>query len=212
MEKLIQLPRFAREAQFQAASFDEASNSIEVVWTTGARVRRRSWIDGPYDEELVVDAGSVRLDRLNAGAPFLNTHNDYDLSDIIGCVVPGTARIEGAKGLARIQLSRATDDATVVQKIRDGLIRNTSVGYLIHKVEKTEADDGTVPVWRVTDWEPMEISAVPIPADAGAQIRADKAVPGQALYACTLQINSAAADAARSRMRMRTRRAGLTRA
>lgn len=29
---------------------------------------------------------------------------------------------------------------------------------------------GDVPTWRVTDWEPLEISAVAIPADAGAQV------------------------------------------
>lgn len=173
MERTIALPRALRGAELRAASFSEADNSIDVVWTTGATVRRRSWLEGPYDEELVVESGAVRLDRLNAGAPFLNTHSDWSLEDVIGSVVPGSARVEKGQGVARVRLSSAPGDADNVAKIRDGIVRNISVGYIIHRVEKIEADDGSVPTWRVVDWEPLEISAVPVPADAGAHIRAE---------------------------------------
>jgi hypothetical protein len=170
-QNIVNVPPQRRGAEFRAESFDEANNTIEVVFTTGATVRRSSWWDGDYNEELVVDSGSVRLERLNAGAPFLNTHSSWDLSDIIGSVVPGSARIEGGQGIARILLSQAPSDADNVQKIRHGIIRNVSVGYRLFKVEKTEADDGTIPLWRVVDWEPFEISAVAVPADPGAQVR-----------------------------------------
>lgn len=152
------------------ASFDSGDNSVEVCFTTGASVRRRG-PDGYYEEELVVSPTSVRLGRLNAGAPFLNTHSDWSLEDVLGSVVPGSARIVGTKGFARVRLSTAPADADNVAKIRDGIVRNVSVGYAIHRVEKVEAGDGGVPIWRVVDWEPFEISAVPIPADPGAQIR-----------------------------------------
>ncbi|MFC3074184.1 prohead protease/major capsid protein fusion protein [Shinella pollutisoli] len=167
----ISLPAMRRDAQLRAASFDEAANTIEVVWTTGAKVRRFSWLDGAFDEELVVSPQSVRLDRLNAGAPFLNTHASYDLADVIGSVVPGSAKIVRGQGVARILLSDAPGDADTVAKIKAGVIRNVSVGYRVHRVEKIESD-GDVPLHRVVDFEPLEISAVPIPADAGAQIRA----------------------------------------
>ena len=36
----------------------------------------------------------VRLERLNAGAPFLRVHEAHDLDAVIGSVVPGSARIE----------------------------------------------------------------------------------------------------------------------
>ena len=171
-ERFVDLPRQLRGAQLRADSFDEAANTVSVIWTTGAKVRRYSWRDSIYyDEELVVEPSAVRLDRLNAGAPFLNTHSDWSLEDVIGSVVPETARVEKGSGYATIKLSAAPSDADNVAKIKDGIIRNVSVGYIIHRVEKTEADDGAVPVWRVTDWEPMEISAVPVPADPGATIR-----------------------------------------
>ena len=170
MPSLIHLPPAVRDAELRAASFSEADNTIEVCWTTGATVRRMSWLDGAYDEELIVSANAVRLDRLNAGAPLLNTHSQWDLRDVIGAVVPGTARIEKGQGFARVALSKAPGDADVIQKIRDGIIRNVSCGYIRHQIEKIEKD-GEMPVWRVVDWEPHEISAVPIPADAGAQFR-----------------------------------------
>jgi hypothetical protein len=165
-------PKFARAAEIRAASFDEGDNSIEVVWTTGAAVRRRDWQSGePYSEVLEVTPAAVRLDRLNAGAPLLDTHDDWSLRSVIGSVVPGSARIEGGKGLARVRLSDADGDADVVSKIRTGIIRNVSVGYAIHKAVKTARDDQD-DEWRVVDWEPLEISAVPVPADAGSQFRA----------------------------------------
>ena len=170
----ITLPTMRRDAQLRAASFNDADNTVEIVWTTGARVRRRSWYDGEYDEALEVTPKAVRLDRLNAGAPFLNTHASFDLADVIGSVVPGSAKIVGGKGVARVLLSDAPADADVVTKIRSGVIKNISVGYRIHAVVKEERD-GDVPLHTVTDWEPLEVSAVPIPADAGAQIRAEGA-------------------------------------
>lgn len=214
MSQTWQLPRETRAVEVRAGSFDEAANTIEIVWTTGATVRRYDWrSDAPYDEVLEVKPGSVRLERLNAGAPFLNTHSSYELADVLGSVVPGSAKIEGGRGVATILLSRAAGDADIVQKIRDGVIRNVSAGYIRHHIEKTEADDGTVAVWRVTDWEPLEISAVPIPADPGAQTRS---APAGSLFPCVVHDPSteqatsrSLAHVAAARLRMQARAAGL---
>jgi hypothetical protein len=167
----IELPRQLRAASIEPASYDSAENTVDVVWTTGATVRRRSWRDGPYDEVLAVTPEAVRLDRLNAGAPFLNTHSDYDISDVIGCVVRGSARIANGRGIATIKLSSAPGDADNVQKIKDGIVRSISAGYVCHAIEVVRAQGDGVPVWNVVDWEPMELSACPISADPGAQTR-----------------------------------------
>ncbi|SEQ48816.1 prohead serine protease [Faunimonas pinastri] len=185
--EIIQLPLQTRTAVVRSSTFDEEANTIEIIWTTGATVRRNSWRDGLYDEQLIVAPENVRLERLNNGAPFLNTHSSYDLSDVIGSIVPGTAKIENGRGIATVKLSNAPSDADTVGKIRDGVIRNVSAGYLIHEVEKREADDGSVPVWRVTDWEPLEISAVPVGADPGAQMRSAGSRPGDPdLFPCVV--------------------------
>lgn len=160
-----------RSARVRSASFDADAYTIDVTWTTGATVRRWDWWDGEeYDESLSLDPRAVRLDRLNAGAPFIDSHDSSECSRVVGSVVRGSARLDGGKGVCTVQLSRARDVADIVTKIREGVIRNVSVGYWLHATETIE-QDGEVPLVRVTDWEPLEISAVPVPADAGSQIR-----------------------------------------
>lgn len=209
MAKMIELPQFAREVEIRAQTFDPEKRTVDMVWTTGATVRRRSWIDGPYDEQLIVAPGAVRLDRLNAGAPLLNSHDGYDLSGVMGAIIPKSARLEKGEGIATVQFSRREDIAGYVQDIRDGIVRNISVGYRVHAVEKLERGDGKVPLWRITDWEPLELSAVPIPADPGAQFRAVRNGK-QELFPCTMAGDFSRAARANARMRMRARELGLT--
>lgn len=207
MEQLIELPRVSRGGpddaalMLRAASFDEAANTVEVVWTTGATVRRYSWRDGAIDEQLIVMPESVRLDRLNSGAPFLNSHDAYSLDSVIGAVVRGSAKIANGIGTATIQLSREEDDAAIVRKIKDGIISNVSVGYRIHAVEKIERDDGGIPLWKVTDWEPLEVSAVAVGADPKSQCRSNDADAKFPAILTSPDNNDAALAAARMRMR-----------
>src|SRR5688572_26033331 len=103
MPETIRLPLFARSAQLRAESFDDSDNSIEVIFTTGAKVQRRSWVDGEFEEELVVTPEAVRLDRLNSGAPFLDSHGNVSLGTVIGSVVAGSAKVRDGRGYARIR-------------------------------------------------------------------------------------------------------------
>ena len=212
-EKQVRLPQFGRDATVRAGSFDQDANTVEIVWTTGASVRRYDYWDGTeYDEVLSLDPGAVRLDRLNLGAPFLDTHCSYGLDNVIGSVVPGSAKIEDGRGLATILLSKAPGVADTVQKIREGVIRNISVGYWIHKVEKADGEDGKIARWTVTDWEPLEISAVPIPADPGSQVRSEQRRDGKGpkLRACTLIIPDPPAAGPKSPATKETRMATRT--
>ena len=173
-------------------------------------MRRTDWWDGTeYDEVLSLEPGAVRLDRLNLGAPYLDSHNSYGLENVIGSVVPGSAKIAEGIGTCRILLSRAAGDADTVQKIKDGVIRNNSVGYWLHKIVKTQGDDGSVARWDVVDWEPLEISAVPIPADPGSQIRSRRSdqAKGPPLRACIVETRTSAAapTATRKDKRMKTK-------
>lgn len=145
--------------------------TIEVIWAAGAPVKRYSWDEGYYMEELSMEASAIRLDRMNLGAPFLDTHDSYSMDSRLGAVVPGSTRIEGGKGYAKVKLSRSEKGERLLQDARDGLATMISVGYRVHKYEKTEGDGDKLPKLRATDWEPLEISAVPIPADPGAHAR-----------------------------------------
>ncbi|MBK1793540.1 HK97 family phage prohead protease [Devosia sp. WQ 349] len=161
-----------RSGSLRPRSYDSVDNSIELVWSTGAAVRRRDYrTDSIFDEVLSLAPNHVRLDRLNAGAPLLDTHDDSNLASVLGSVVPGSAKVADGLGIARVRLSEAPGDADIVSKIRDGIIRNISVGYRIHQSIVSVGDDGDTEVRTAIDWEPLEISAVPVPADAGSQIR-----------------------------------------
>jgi hypothetical protein len=168
----IDLPVLARAARLRADSADAAERTIEVIWTTGATVRRRRFFDDDIDEELMLGPHAVRLDRLNGGAPFLNSHDARRLDAILGVVVENSARVGGGEGTALIRLSDRPAVEPIWRDIQAGIIRNVSVGYCVHRFE-IEKRDGAPELWRAVDWEPLEISAVAIGADPGARVRAD---------------------------------------
>lgn len=114
---------------------------------------------------------SVRLDRLNSGAPLLNSHSAYDLSSVLGVVE--RAWIDGNEGRALVRFSSRAEVEPIFRDVRDGIVRNVSVGYMIHRYEKTEGETGEPMTYRITDWEPHELSLVAIPADAAASVRAN---------------------------------------
>lgn len=178
VEETCALPIVTRELLIRAETFDEAENTVEVVWTTGARGTRmdyRRW--ELIEEELSTDPKHVRLDRINSGGPVLNSHRSYDLSSQLGVVVDGSARLANGEGVATLRFSRREDVAPIVQDIRDKVIRNVSVGYRVHEYEITERE-GERPIYRAIDWEPYEISFVTMPFDAGAQTRSAESAQG----------------------------------
>jgi HK97 family phage prohead protease len=152
------------------SSIDEKARTVEVTWTTGARVLRGYW--DRFWEELSLDPKHVRMGRLQSGAPLLADHNGYRVADTLGVIE--SARLEKGQGVATIRFAKAEDDPEadkVFRKIKDGIIKFVSVGYRVHKIEKVEEGADKVPVMRATDWEPYEISVVAMPADAGATFR-----------------------------------------
>lgn len=181
---ILDLPVFGRDAFVRAESINEEARTVDVVWTKGATVRRRRFFSDDFDEELVVSQEAIRSDRLNNGAPFLNSHNSYSLSSVLGVVVDGSVRIEGGQGLATIRFSDREDVEPVWRDIKSGIIRNVSVGYRVHRFE-IEKRDGEVELWRAVDWEPLEISAVAIGADPEAQFRSAEA-GDRALHQCVV--------------------------
>lgn len=157
-------------------TWNQEARTVDVVWTTGADVQRMDWWTGArWVERLDLGAGAVDLARMNGGAPVLNTHGSYELDDIIGVVVDGSARIEGGVGVATIRLSDRESVAGIVGDVASGIIRNLSVGYVVDKWEIQEATAASAEIRTAKRWVPYEISLVPIPADAGAQVRGEPA-------------------------------------
>jgi HK97 family phage prohead protease len=188
----------ARAATAVPSSYNEADGSFEVIWTTGAAVRRFDWAEGEFDELLSTDPAAVRLERMNAGAPVLSAHNMHTLEGVIGSIVPGSARMVNGQGTARIRLADTPDAADIVAKVMAGHIRNVSVGYMVHKYEPVEAAETERRTLLAVDWEPVEVSLVPIGADAATQIRGIAAaqpagINGRAVSASYVRQRAAAA-------------------
>ena len=173
-QRHINLPLQTRLAALEETTgLDNNERLFNVVFTTGATVRRYDFFaDESYDEELIAEPATVRMGRLNAGAPVLDTHEQQTLDNVIGVVMPGTARMENGVGRATLKLDGGNENAAIVRKIKDGIIRNVSVGYRVHRFDVIQRE-GDVPLYRAVDWEPYEISLVPIGADAGAGIRSN---------------------------------------
>jgi phage head maturation protease len=170
------MPALNRAATLVPTTFNEADNSIDVVWTTGVSVRRYDWWnDTPYDEELVVTPEACDMSRFDAGTvQVLDNHQVYGgVNAIIGIAVRGS--IENGEGSATLRLSTRPEMAGIVNDIKAGVIRSISFGYRVNKYEITRAIDRTdgvnVPLYRAVSWQPNEISFVTVPADADASTR-----------------------------------------
>lgn len=159
----------------EVGTVDGEKRTVDMTFSTGARVYRQGWFDDGSFEELSMDPAHVRMGRLQSGsAPFLADHYG-STSSVLGVI--SSARIEGGKGIATVRFPKAGIDERadqVFEKIKDGILRNVSVGYRTHRSEKNGtalAGKTDVPVFRAVDWEPFEVSAVAIPADASATFR-----------------------------------------
>ena len=188
------LPMQTRAAPINTGSINAEARTVDVVFSTGASVRRQRWAGWesaiPFDEILTISRDAIDMTRLNAGAPALDSHSNYSSFSQVGVVE--RAWVENELAMATIRFPPAGIDESADRMfglVSAGIIRNVSVGYTIDEARVIEAEKrGEVEKRVVTRWTPMEISFVTIPADAGAQVR------GQAeLATYPLLINRAAA-------------------
>jgi hypothetical protein len=172
MEKITRdIPNLELRAAFVASSVNDEKRTVDVTWTTGAKVLR-GWYD-KFWEELSLDPAHVRMERLQSGrAPLLGSHDSYSLGGVIGVVE--RANVSGKVGTATVRFARAEDSPEadrIFRLVKDGIISNVSVGYSVIRFEKTEDVSEKIPTYRAVDWEPYELSLVAIGADAGSSTR-----------------------------------------
>jgi hypothetical protein len=159
-----------RAASIQPATFNATARTVEVIFTTGADVQRTDWYSGEtFIERLQVSPEAVDLGRLNAGAPVLDSHRSYGLSNVIGVVE--RAWIAGGEGRALVRFSEREDVAPIVRDVQAGILRNISAGYWVSEWRITEPSATSQRIKEAVRWMPGEISFVPVPADPAAQVR-----------------------------------------
>ncbi|WP_104493565.1 prohead protease/major capsid protein fusion protein [Paracoccus denitrificans] len=154
-----------RRADLTPASADRDARTVEVIWSTGAPVRRRD-MAGPYVERLSLAPEAVDLSRLQ-GASVLDAHRQSAVRDVLGSVQ--SASVDGQRGTALIRFSSRPEVEPLWQDVLAGILRHVSVGYSVE--EWSETTENAARVLTAVRWTPHEISLVPTPADPGAHIR-----------------------------------------
>jgi hypothetical protein len=156
-----------RAAELAPASFNAENFTVDVVFSAGSPVQRSDRL-GQYTEVLDMTREAVDLSEF-IGAPVLDAHARNSARAVYGMV--SAARIENGRGLATVQLSRAADSAPLVDRIREGTVRNVSIGYEVLSTREERGNSGRTLV--ATRWKPRELSFVPIGADPQARVRGD---------------------------------------
>ena len=154
-----------RRADFSPASANSDDRTVEVIWSTGAPVRRRD-MAGQYIERLSLAPEAVDLSRLR-GASVLDAHRQSAVRDVLGSV--RSANVDGERGTAVIKFSARPEVEPIWQDVMAGILRHISVGYSVE--DWSETTQGSARVLTAVRWTPHEISLVPTPADPGAHIR-----------------------------------------
>ncbi len=144
--------------RFEPAQFDAQEDERTVEFSFSSETPVKRWFG---NEVLSHDSKAVDLGRMNDGAPVLFNH---DPDRVIGVVE--RAWVDGEKRRARalVRFSRNSFAEEVLADVRDGVLRNISVGYSIDTAE--ERDDNIV----ITRWQPHEVSVVSVPADPSVGI------------------------------------------
>lgn len=142
-----------RQAEIREISLDD--RTVELAFSSEVPVSR--WFG---DEVLSHEGGAMRLDRLEAGAALLVNHDWDDQVGVVERVTIG----EDRRGRALVRFGKGARANEIWQDVVDGIRKQVSVGYAVHKVE-VESRKGQPDLVRVTDWEPFEISVVSVAAD-----------------------------------------------
>lgn len=129
----------------------DEGNSLRFPITSEEEVKRWEW-----REVLSHDPAHIRLDRLRSvGAVLINHDPDKRVGAVAG------ADIQNKRLYADINFltNAAGQDAKL--EVKEGSLRGVSCWYIVHKWELDEENM----IARAVDWEPLEATLTPIPAD-----------------------------------------------
>lgn len=148
--------------------------TIDHVDTDNRTVELSFSSETPYgrwfgDEILCHDEECINLERFNNGLGTVLFNHDRDA--VVGHIEK--VWLEDNRGKALVRFDTDEQSETIFQKVQSGTLQGVSVGYAIYRYEVLEDEDTKStngrfngPAYVVTDWEPLEISIVSVPADA----------------------------------------------
>lgn len=193
-----------RSASLAPTTFNADDNTVDVVISTGADVQR-----GGFIERLPIANADLRGIE---GKPVLDAHNQGSTRAVLG-VIQKAWRKDG-EIRATLKLSSRDDVAGLVRDIRDGIVRNLSIGYRV-KTWADSTDSKGNRIRTAVAWTIHEASFVPIGADAGATVRSNPMTKKTGAPAPEVDVTDTPAEentVAQTRAEIRTimKRAGAT--
>lgn len=160
-QKRSVLGNYCRETTIDHVDTD--SRTVELSFSSETPYGR--WFG---DEILCHDEECINLERFNNGLGTVLFNHDRDA--VVGHIEK--VWIEDNRGKALVRFDTDEQSETIFQKVQSGTLQGVSVGYAINRYEVLEDEDTkstngrfTGPAYVVTDWEPLEISIVSVPAD-----------------------------------------------
>lgn len=149
-----------RAFSVERGAIDVAKRTAELAFASETPYERFWGI-----EILDCTKSAMRQSRMKSGANLLCDHDTKDVVGVVESVSIGADRV--VRAVVRFGKSARAEE--VFQDVIDGIRQNVSVGYMIHKAVLSETKDGRE-TYRVTDWEPHEVSLVSVPADASVGV------------------------------------------
>lgn len=136
-------------------SLNIESRTVEVAISSETPYER--W----FGTEILDHAsGSIDMSRLASGAALLREHNPGRHIGVVESAAIGADKV--LRGTVR--LGRSPEAEIAFNDIQDGILKNVSVGYVIKEMMLDKSADKKE-TYRVTQWEPLEVSFVAVPAD-----------------------------------------------
>lgn len=163
--KTLKIGKLTRDFEIRQEDIDEEKRTVNLSFSSEEPISR--WFG---TEILDHDKKSVELRRLKKGGALLI---DHDTSNQVG-VIEEVTIADDRKGRAVVRFGRSSKAVEIFQDVVDSIRRNTSVGYQIHEMKLIKESDTEGATYKVTKWEPIEISIVSIPADISVGIGRDQ--------------------------------------
>lgn len=144
----------------ERAAINTEARTVELAFASETPYERWWGI-----EILECSPTAMRMGRLTSGGPLLADHDTRDQIGVIESVQIGADRVVRAV----VRFGKGERAEEMFRDVVDGIRRNVSVGYQIHKAVLVEENDD-IGTYRATDWEPYEVSLVSVPADTSVGI------------------------------------------
>ena len=162
-QKRSVLGNYCRETTIDHVDTD--SRTVELSFSSETPYGR--WFG---DEILCHDEECINLERFNNGLGTVLFNHDRDA--VVGHIEK--VWLEDNRGKALVRFDTDEQSETIFQKVQSGTLQGVSVGYSIKRYEVLDDKESVSSNGRfkgpdtyvVTDWEPLEISIVSVPADA----------------------------------------------